>query len=345
MLMTDSVMRAKQPRLQVREGDVDYWQVCIGSLGIAIEHQEFVRVALPRQIIVAPPTIGAHDSALCHILLHELRKYLGVAVWHDTQSQSTRVIRSLALSAIGVDRPLAYLNGPNDRRLMVNAASFALGTAAHKRLIHFDRILGSDSVALRSHHARAQLVEHLECRLVARQAQLPLKLESRLAGRLRRYEVSAPEPRRQWCVAGLHDGAGRKRNIGKASTASQNHRRSLSEAVRLANIPALETRKPVRPSQVFKVSCAGRVIGKDPLKFGECRREATRVHAGNLGSDHRFGKQPDRHGSNSPPTRNLWASCATSSVSISIRPPMPSSSRSMKRARSRRSTALSPACR
>src|ERR1035437_3529541 len=95
MLMTDSVMRAKQPRLQVREGDVDYWQVCIGSLGVAIEHQEFVRVALPRQIIVAPPTIGAHDSALCHILLHKLRKYLGVAVWHDTQPQSTRVIRSL----------------------------------------------------------------------------------------------------------------------------------------------------------------------------------------------------------------------------------------------------------
>ena len=47
----------------------------------------------------------------------------------------------------------------------------------------------------------------------------------------------------------------------------------------------------------------------------------------------------------STPTHNLWASCATSSVSMSIRPPMPSSSRSMRRARSRRSTALSPACR
>jgi hypothetical protein len=77
----------------------------------------------------------------------------------------------------------------------------------------------------------------------------------------------------------------------------------------LANIPALETRKPVRPSQVFKVSCAGRVIGKDPLKFGECRREATRVHAGNLGLDHRFGKQPDRHDSNQPRAQGMGRRC------------------------------------
>ncbi len=38
-------------------------------------------------------------------------------------------------------------------------------------------------------------------------------------------------------------------------------------------------------------------------------------------------------------------SCATSSVSMSIRPPMPSSSRSMRRAKSRRLTAPSPVCR
>jgi transposase len=58
------------------------------------------------------------------------------------------------------------------------------------------------------------------------------------------------------------------------------------------------------------------------------------------------GLQPHRvNSSSSPPTRNLSASCAISSAFMSIRPPMPSSSRSMRRARSRRSTALSPACR
>ena len=297
VLMADSVMCAEQPGIQVREGDVNHRQVCISSLGVAIEHNGFVRVALSRQIIVAPPAIGAYNSALCHILLHELREYLGVAVRHDAQPQSTGVTRPLALFAIGPGRPLAYLNSPNDRRLMVNAVPLTFGTPAHKRLIHFDRILGSNSAALRSHHAGAPLVEHLECRLVARQAQLPLKLENRLARRLRRYEVSAPEPRRQGCVAGFHDGAGRKRHIAMASAASQDDRCSLGEAVRLADIPALHTRKPARPPQVLKVSCAGRVIRKDPLKFGECRREASRVHPENLASDHRFGKQPDRHGS------------------------------------------------
>jgi hypothetical protein len=50
------------------------------------------------------------------------------------------------------------------------------------------------------------------------------------------------------------------------------------ETVWLANIPALETLKPLRPPQVLKISCAGRVIYKYPLKFWERRRETTGVH-------------------------------------------------------------------
>ena len=68
-------------------------------------------------------------------------------------------------------------------------------------------------------------------------------------------------------MALLHDGAGRKRDIGMARAAPQYDRPSLGKTVRLANIPALETRKPVRPPQMLKVSCAGRVIGEYPLKF------------------------------------------------------------------------------
>jgi len=57
------------------------------------------------------------------------------------------------------------------------------------------------------------------------------------------------------------------------------------------------------------------------------------------------GLQPHRVKQfNSPPIRGSSTSCATLSVSMSIRQPMPSSSRSMKRARFRRSTAPSPAC-
>jgi transposase len=58
------------------------------------------------------------------------------------------------------------------------------------------------------------------------------------------------------------------------------------------------------------------------------------------------GLQPHRSSSSSsPPTLSSSTSCATSSVSMSIRRPMPSSSPSMRKAKFRRSTEPSPACR
>lgn len=59
-------------------------------------------------------------------------------------------------------------------------------------------MLRSDQVALGPHHTGTQLVEHLKRCLVARQSKLALKPESRLTGRLRRHEVSTPEPYRLW---------------------------------------------------------------------------------------------------------------------------------------------------
>ena len=288
------MMRAKQPGLQVREGNVDHRQVCIGSLRVTIKHQGFMRVTQPGQIIVALPTIGAHNRALCYIFLHESRESLGAAIRHDTQSQSARADSSLGLFAVGAGRPLAYLDGSNDGRLVVDAASLAPCTAANKRLIHFNRALRSDSVALWPHHSGAQLVEHLKSSLVAGYAQLPLKLESGLAGSLCRHKISTPEPYRQWRVTAHHDGTCHERHVDLAAAAPQDDRSPLGEAVRLTDIPALHTRKPAWPPQVLKVSCAGCVIMKYLLKFGECRRKTTGVHAGNLASDHPFGNKPDR---------------------------------------------------
>src|ERR1035437_5699259 len=62
VLMTNSVMRAEQPSLQIREGDVDHRQVCIRSLRVTIQHQGLVRVTQLGQIIVALPTVGVHNS-------------------------------------------------------------------------------------------------------------------------------------------------------------------------------------------------------------------------------------------------------------------------------------------
>jgi hypothetical protein len=95
-------------------------------------------------------------------------------------------------------------------------------------------------------------------------------------------------------MALLHDGASRKRDIGMASAAPQYDRSSLGKTVRLTNIPTLGTRKPLRPPQLLKVSCAGRVIGEYPLKFWERRRETTGIHGRNLASEYLIGNKPDR---------------------------------------------------
>jgi len=95
-------------------------------------------------------------------------------------------------------------------------------------------------------------------------------------------------------MALLHDGASRKRDIGMAGAAPQYDRPSLGKTVRLTNVPALGTRKTIRPPQVLKVPCACRIIGEYPLKFRERRRETTGIHDQNLSSECLIGNKPDR---------------------------------------------------
>ena len=188
------------------------------------------------------------------------------------------------------------LDGSNNYRFVMDAAPFALGASADKCLSHFDWILSANRVTFRAHHASAELVQNLEGGLVA-QSQLSLKLHCRHARRLRRHQVSSPEPCGQRRMALLHDGASRKRDIGMAGAAPQYDRPSLSKTVRLTNVPALGTRKTIRPPQVLRVSCAYRIIGEYPLKFRERRRETTGIHGRNLASECLIGNKPDRQGS------------------------------------------------
>src|SRR5258706_1635374 len=162
MLMTDSVMCAEQPGLEVGEGDMDHRQVCIGSLGVAIKHDRLVRVSQGSQLIVALPAIGAYNSALCYILLHESRERLGAAVLPKAQSQSPFVDGPLGLFAISARRPWAHLDGSSDRRLMVDSTALAPCAAAHQCLIPSTRIGGPRSAPARPHPPAAPLWHTLE---------------------------------------------------------------------------------------------------------------------------------------------------------------------------------------
>lgn len=301
MLMTNTVMCAKQPGLKVREGNMDHWQVRIGFLTITIKHHRIVRVTQDTQLIVTLPAIGAYHGTLRDILLHEFRESISTAIWYKAQSQSACVNGSLGLAAISANRSWADFDSSGDRSFMVDTTPLALCASTNKCLIYFDGELGPNSITLRSHHAGAEFVENLKRCLVAPQPKLPLKLHRRLARRLCRHKVRAPEPRRQRRVTALHDCTSHERIISLAGTATQDDRASLVESVRLTNVSALHTRKPMWPPQVFKVSCASHVIGKHPLKFWKRRRKAACIHAGNLALDHLFGNQPDRQGINQRP--------------------------------------------
>ena len=151
---------------------------------------------------------------------------------------------------------------------MVDAASLASRPTSHERLVHLDRMLATDGVALWAYHPGSEFVKHLECRLVATDANLALELEGRLSWSLRRCKVRAPKPHQQRRVAGLHGGSCSERNIGLTRTASQNDRRAFREAVRFTRVPASWASKPVWPSQLLKVFRAGSLIWEHALEFG-----------------------------------------------------------------------------
>jgi hypothetical protein len=127
----------------------------LGSFGVSIKHQWFVRVAQHLQIIIGFPAVGTHNSTFRHILLHELCEFLGSTVWNEAQPQSAGINYPLLFLAPGGGRSRPHLNGSNDRCFMVITASFAFCPPTHKRFIHFNLMLIADSVALRSHQSSA----------------------------------------------------------------------------------------------------------------------------------------------------------------------------------------------
>ena len=155
----------------------------------------------------------------------------------------------------------------------MNAFAFAAGPAADVALVDFDRVLTTDGVTARANHARAQLVQDLEGRLVPTDSKLALELQGRHARRLGGHEVGAPEPRRQRRVGLLHHGARRERHAFLARAAAQNRRAASREAVGLLDYAALRAGESIRPAQRLKVLLASSVIRKHALEFGEAGRK------------------------------------------------------------------------
>ena len=73
---------------------------------------------------------------------------------------------------------MTHLDGTGDENLVVNTTAFPTRSPANPGFVHLNMVLGlsTDPVLVGPHHARAELVENLKGRLVARKTKLPLKL-------------------------------------------------------------------------------------------------------------------------------------------------------------------------
>ena len=162
---------------------------------------------------------------------------------------------------VGGDAPL--------QALVVNTTAFPTRSPANPGFVHLNMVLGlsTDPVLVGPHHARAELVENLKGRLVARKTKLPLKLHGGHAGRLTGDQISGPEPDVQRSVATLHHCSHRQPGVLAALAAAQDAR-AVFKVERLSRRAAVRAGKAVSPAGFLQVGGAGRIIGEKSLELG-----------------------------------------------------------------------------
>ena len=244
---------------------------------ITTERQRLMTISCLGKTGVASPPISAHDRASRDIPFDEAGECVSAPIGHDAKPQPARIDASPALLAIILTRPNLYRSDHDG--FVVSAAPFSSRLSANKTFIDLDRMLAPDSVSLGANHARAKLVQDLECCLIARERKLTLKLNGGLSGDLCGHEVCAPKPRRERRMARLHNSTRRQRRISFAATAAQHYRRASCKAIWRAANAALRTGKSVRPANGLKIASTCRVVRKNPLKLRKRSGEAANVHA------------------------------------------------------------------
>jgi hypothetical protein len=298
VLGADAVVRALEPRLQVREHHVDHRQIVLGDLRVIVLGGGKVFEATLLKAGVAVPAIGHDHRSRRHSVLNEAAERRGGAVGHDRQADAPGDPAALALVQVGRRVALADLDGAGDEGLIVDAPAFAARLAADPALIDLDVILNpADPIRVRADHSGPQLVEDLEGRLVAGEPKLALELNRAHARRLAADEVGCPEPHAQRRVRALHDRSSRQASVFAALSATEDAGASL-ETEGLASGRAMRTDEAVAPPSLFQVGRARRVIGEQLLELGERTGERKVTHRRALPNRPRgcIGRQSTRGG-------------------------------------------------
>ena len=268
VLRADAMMGAEQPRLQVREDEVNHRQHLLCLFRVAVEHDALVSVAHGREMIVSLPAIGGDLAVRLDVVGDKRFQGSLAAILQNLQAQTPGVDGAAAALAL----LLAHLDCASNVHLVMNAASFAARLAADERLIQLDRPLCANTISVGANHADTQLMQQQERRLIAAHSKLALELQCRHAWRLRRHKVGSPEPDLQRCAGRVHNGPRSEVGISLALPAPQN-RRAILEAVCLCRCATLGANKTIGPAGSLQVVAARPLIREPVLKFQQSRRK------------------------------------------------------------------------
>ena len=128
MLMTDAMVDAVEPSLQVGEDEVDDRQILFGNLRVAALGDGEVIVAPLAEAGVTIPVVRDDRCAGRNRSLNETAKRLCASVRHDGEPDTTGVAPALALVELRSRLALPDLNGSGDKCLVVDAPALSTGS-------------------------------------------------------------------------------------------------------------------------------------------------------------------------------------------------------------------------
>ena len=262
-------VRVFPTRLQVGENQMDDRQVLLGNLWITTLGNSEVLIAALTEASIAAPIVSNDQRSRRDGALDEPTERLGATVEHDGEPNASGIASVFPVVELGARLSMTHLDGTGDENLVVNTTAFPTRSPANPGFVHLNMVLGlsTDPVLVGPHHARAELVENLKGRLVARKTKLPLKLHGGHAGRLTGDQISGPEPDVQRSVATLHHCSHRQPGVLAALAAAQDAR-AVFKVERLSRRAAVRAGKAVSPAGFLQVGGAGRIIGEKSLELG-----------------------------------------------------------------------------
>src|SRR5208283_3624863 len=196
MLCADAVMGAEQPRLEVGEYEMDDRQEIVGHFRITAFGYSLVVVAALTQSGVAAPIVRDDERARSNGVLDKSTERHGASIWCDREPDSSGVSAILPLVLASPWLSMTNFDSTRNKDLVMNAPAFATSPAADVGFISLNMPVGfaADAVLIGTHHASAQLVENAKGRLVARQPELPLKLNGGHSWGMAHDQIGRPEP-------------------------------------------------------------------------------------------------------------------------------------------------------